>query len=65
MDNLEQKYEEARALVIKEQTASATLLYKRMGIGYPIALILLNLLEKRGVVSFDPGNGPREVLLTV
>ncbi len=57
------RYEEARALVIQEQVASATFLHSRMGIGYPKALMILNLLEQRGIISPDSGNAPRQVLI--
>lgn len=64
MENFEERYEEAQMIVIKEQAASATLLHERMGVGYPVALMLLNLLEKQGVISPAYGDRPREVMVT-
>ncbi len=56
--------EEAKNIVIKHQTASATLFQRRLSVGYARAAKILDQLEQIGVVG--PQNGPkrREVLLT-
>ena len=61
----EERYEEARALVIREQVATVTLLVQHMDIGYPRALMILNLLEIDGVISRvnNYATGPGKVLL--
>jgi S-DNA-T family DNA segregation ATPase FtsK/SpoIIIE len=54
-------YEDARELVISNKKASATLLQRKLGVGYARAARLIDMLEERGVVG--PGNGskPREI----
>ena len=55
-----------RAIVVlkREQRASASLLQRRLNIGYPRAARLLDQLEEKGVVGPSQGGGrDREVLL--
>jgi len=54
---------EARRMVIEARKASASLLQRRLRIGYARAARLLDLLEKEGVVGQQEGSRPREVLL--
>ncbi len=56
-------YEKAKEVVIKERRASASLLQRRLKIGYARAARLIDLLEKRGVVGPSRGSKPREVLI--
>jgi len=44
-------YEEAKRLVVSSRKASASLLQRRLSIGYARAARLLDLLEERGVVG--------------
>ncbi len=56
--------EEAAKLVIRAQRASASMIQRRLRVGYPRAARLIEQLEEVGVVA--PANGPgreREVLL--
>jgi S-DNA-T family DNA segregation ATPase FtsK/SpoIIIE len=56
--------EQAIALLRKEQRASASMLQRRLHIGYPRAARLLDQLEKTGAVGPSMGGGrDREVLL--
>lgn len=50
-------------LVIKEQTASVSMLQRKFRIGYARAARLIDTLEERGVVSSTDGSKPREVLV--
>ncbi len=50
-------YEEAKRLVIEANKASASLLQRRLRIGYARAARLIDILEERGVVG--PGEGAR------
>jgi len=50
-------YEEAKKLVIEANKASASLLQRRLRIGYARAARLIDILEDRGVVG--PGEGAR------
>ena len=54
-------YEEAKRVVIEARKASASLLQRRLRIGYARAARLLDILEVRGVVGPGEGAKPREV----
>ncbi len=56
-------YEEAKKLVIQAQKASASLLQRRLRVGYARAARLLDILEEDGVVGPGEGAKPREVYL--
>lgn len=54
-------YEEARRVVIESGKASASLLQRRLKVGYARAARLLDILEEKGVVGPGDGARPREV----
>jgi len=54
-------YEEAKRVVIEAKKASASLLQRRLKIGYARAARLLDILEKRGIIGPPRGAKPREV----
>lgn len=56
-------YEKALEVVISAQRASASLLQRRLRIGYARAARLLDLLEQKGVIGPAEGSRPREVLI--
>ncbi len=56
-------YEEAKRIVIEAKKASASLLQRRLSIGYARAARLLDMLEERGVVGPAEGAKPREVYI--
>jgi S-DNA-T family DNA segregation ATPase FtsK/SpoIIIE len=56
-------YEEAKRVVMEAKKASASLLQRRLKIGYARAARLLDILEKRGIVGPSKGAKPREVYL--
>ncbi|MDD5749413.1 MAG: DNA translocase FtsK 4TM domain-containing protein [Patescibacteria group bacterium] len=56
--------EEAKEIVLKAGKASATLLQRRLRVGYARAARLLDILEEMGVVSSAEGSKPREVLIS-
>ncbi|MDD5146846.1 MAG: DNA translocase FtsK, partial [Candidatus Pacebacteria bacterium] len=56
-------YEEAKKVVIEYQKASASLLQRRLKIGYARAARLLDILEENNVVGQADGAKPREVLI--
>ncbi len=56
--------EEAKEIILKTGRASATLLQRRLRVGYARAARLLDILEERGVVGPADGSKPREVLLS-
>jgi len=56
-------YEEAKRVVLEARKASASLLQRRLRIGYARAARLLDILEEQGVVGPGEGAKPREVYL--
>jgi len=56
-------YEEAKRVVIEANKASASLLQRRLRVGYARAARLLDLLEEKGVIGPGEGAKPRKVYL--
>lgn len=56
--------DEAKAIILKSGKASATLLQRRLRVGYARAARLLDILEEKGVVGPADGSKAREVLLS-
>jgi S-DNA-T family DNA segregation ATPase FtsK/SpoIIIE len=56
-------YEEAKELVIQAGKASASLLQRRLRVGYARAARLLDILEDQGVIGPADGAKPRDVLV--
>jgi DNA segregation ATPase FtsK/SpoIIIE, S-DNA-T family len=56
--------EEAIALVAQMQTASTSMLQRRLRLGYTRAGRLIDMLERRGIISGYEGSKPRTVLIT-
>lgn len=60
-DGEDATYEAAKEEVIRSGKASATLLQRRLRIGYPKAARMLDMLEEKGIVGPADGAKPREV----
>ncbi len=60
-DAEDELYEEAKDLVIQSNKASASLLQRRLRIGYARAARLIDMLEESGVVGPQEGSKPRQV----
>ena len=56
-------FNEAKETVIQAKKASASLLQRRLRIGYARAARLLDILEEKGIVGPADGAKPREVLI--
>ncbi len=56
-------YEEAKRIVIESKKASASLLQRRLRLGYARAARLIDTLEERGIVGPADGAKPREVYI--
>ncbi|WP_048602441.1 FtsK/SpoIIIE family DNA translocase [Rubeoparvulum massiliense] len=56
-------YEQARSIVIEAQSASVSMLQRRLRIGYTRAARLMDSLEAQNVVGPYEGSKPREVLV--
>src|SRR5438105_15675383 len=55
--------EKAIELVIQTQTASVSLLQRRLRVGYTRARRLIDMPERRGIISGYEGSKPRRVLV--
>jgi S-DNA-T family DNA segregation ATPase FtsK/SpoIIIE len=56
--------EEAIHLVAQTQTASVSMIQRRLRVGYTRAGRLIDMLERRGVISGYEGSKPRQVLIS-
>ncbi len=56
-------YDEAKEVVVQAGKASASLLQRRLRVGYARAARLLDLLEEQGVIGPGEGAKPREVFV--
>ncbi|MDP2586321.1 MAG: DNA translocase FtsK 4TM domain-containing protein [Candidatus Komeilibacteria bacterium] len=63
-ENGDELLEEAKDIVIKAGKASASLLQRRLRVGYARAARLLDLLEEQGVIGPGDGAKPREILIS-
>ena len=61
-DDEDRLYEQAVAVVHEYRMASASMLQRRLRIGYNRAANLIDLMEERGVVGPAQGPRPRQVL---
>jgi len=61
IDGEDPMYEDAVKLVIESRKASASLLQRRLKVGYARAARLLDIMEERGVVGPANGAKPREI----
>lgn len=57
-------FEQAVNLVIEAGNASVSILQRRLGIGYPRAGKLIDLLEQKHIIGPFEGSKPRKVLIT-
>ncbi len=57
----DEMYEEAKAVVVSSGKASASLLQRRLRVGYARAARLLDILEEKGIIGPGEGAKPREV----
>ncbi len=64
-DDGDELYDDAMEIVIRAGKASASLLQRRLRIGYARAARIIDLLEDNGVVGPPDGAKPREVLVSL
>jgi len=60
---LDEKYDEAVALVTETGQASISMLQRRLRVGYNRAARMIETMEREGIVSAADGSKPREVLV--
>ena len=63
MGNVDEKFEEAARLCIAEGKGSASLLQRRLEVGYARAARILDQLENAGILAHAEGNKPREIIV--
>jgi S-DNA-T family DNA segregation ATPase FtsK/SpoIIIE len=56
--------DEAIRVVVETETASVSMIQRRLRVGYTRAGRLIDMLERRGVISGYEGSKPRQVLIT-
>jgi S-DNA-T family DNA segregation ATPase FtsK/SpoIIIE len=56
--------DDAIRLVVQTETASVSMIQRRLRVGYTRAGRLIDMLERRGVISGYEGSRPRQVLIT-
>jgi S-DNA-T family DNA segregation ATPase FtsK/SpoIIIE len=61
-DRFDDLYDEAVAIVIRDQKASTSYIQRRLGIGYNKAATLIERMEEEGVVGAPNNAGKREIL---
>ncbi len=59
----DEMYEEAVRVITEAQKASASLLQRRLSVGYARAARLLDIMEAKGIIGPGEGAKPREVFL--
>jgi len=62
-EDRDDRYEDARELVISTRQASASFLQRRMRVGYPRAARMIEMMEEDGLIGPAVGSKPREVLV--
>ncbi len=62
-DNGDDLLDEAKEVILKAGKASASLLQRRLRVGYARAARMLDLLEEQGIVGKADGSKPREILI--
>jgi len=56
-------FDQAKEVVVQAGKASASLLQRRLRIGYARAARLLDLLEEKGIIGPADGAKPRKILI--
>ena len=62
-DGEDEFYDQAVALVRKQQSASVSMLQRRFRIGYNRAARIVDAMEAKGIVGPSEGSKPRQVLI--
>jgi len=61
--SVEEQYSIARTAVISTGKASTSFIQRKLNIGYSRASLIMDMLEKRGVIGLAQGSKPREILI--
>ena len=63
VDDLDELFEEAKEIILKEKRTSISYLQRRLNIGYNRAANIIEQLERTGILSAPNGKGQREILI--
>ena len=63
-EDLDELFEEAVRIIVQNDKASASLLQRKLSVGYARAARILDQLETAGVVSPQEGSKPRDVIMS-
>lgn len=63
-DDVDDLFEEAKEIVINMGKASASLLQRRLSVGYARAARIMDELEEAGIIGGANGSKPREILIS-
>jgi S-DNA-T family DNA segregation ATPase FtsK/SpoIIIE len=55
---------DAARIVVESETASVSMIQRRLRVGYTRAGRLIDMLERRGIISGYEGSKPRQVLVS-
>jgi S-DNA-T family DNA segregation ATPase FtsK/SpoIIIE len=64
LNGKDEKYDEAVRVVVEHRSASASLIQRRLGVGYNRAANLIEEMEANGIVGPAQGAKPRKVLFS-
>lgn len=64
-ESQDDRFEEAKDIVLSSKNASTTFLQRKMGVGYARAAKLIDALEGAGIIGPANGSKPREILARV
>jgi len=62
---IDELYEQAIRIVLEAQQASASMLQRRMRIGYNRASRIIDMMHTQGMIGSHDGSRPREVFMTL
>ncbi|MFT5280618.1 MAG: S-DNA-T family DNA segregation ATPase FtsK/SpoIIIE [Flavobacteriaceae bacterium] len=63
-ESQDDRYDEAKDIVLREKRASTSYLQRRMGIGYTRAARMIDILEENNIIGPQDGSKPREIFET-
>jgi len=63
VEDLDELFEEAKEIILKEKRTSISYLQRRLNIGYNRAANIIEQMERMGILSAPNGKGQREILI--
>jgi len=63
VEDLDELFEKAKEIILKEKRTSISYLQRRLNIGYNRAANIIEQMERMGILSAPNGKGQREILI--